>query len=241
MEGVSLSIGGVVISFLAGLLSFLSPCVLPLVPAYLGYVSGMSISELKSGKRGTQLFLGVVAFVFGFSVVFVLMGMTASAVGVFLAKNKNIIGLVAGVLLILFGLHLMGILRIPILDCEKRAEVQVKTANVFFSFLLGAAFAFGWTPCIGPVLSGILALAAVSDTVWQGGILLFVYSMGLGIPFILSGMFAAKLFSFIARTRKALKIFELVSGLLLILLGILLITGWIQYIVYFLPQWELPL
>lgn len=241
MENMGFTVGGMGISFIAGLLAFLSPCVLPLVPAYLGYVSGLSIAELKAGKGGKQLLLGVISFVLGFSVVFTLMGLTASTVGVFLAKNKSIIEFLAGILLIIFGVHLIGIIRIPILDYEKRAEFHAKTANVFVSFLMGTAFAFGWTPCIGPTLSGILALAAVSDTVLQGGILLFIYSMGLGIPFILSGIFAGKIFGFIAKTRKALRFFEIVSGVLLIILGILLITGWIRYISYIIPQWELLL
>ncbi len=241
MENIGFGVGSMVISFVAGLLSFLSPCVLPLVPAYLGYVSGLSVAELKAGKGGGQLLAGIISFVLGFSVVFTLMGLTASAVGVFLAKNKSIIGFLAGILLIIFGVHLIGIIRIPILDYEKRAEFQAKTANIFVSFLMGAAFAFGWTPCIGPTLSGILALAAVSETISQGGVLLFIYSMGLGIPFILSGIFAGKIFEFIAKTKKALRWFEIISGILLIILGILLITGWIQYISYIIPQWELPL
>ncbi|NPB03458.1 MAG: hypothetical protein GXO39_03460 [Thermotogae bacterium] len=302
MEITGFTVGGVAVSFLAGLLSFLSPCVLPLVPAYLGYVSGLSVAEIKSGKGTGRVVLGIIFFVLGFSLVFVLMGATASAVGQFLIKNKRILGWIAGPLLAIFGMALLGffsyrkhtewpsmvrwlgwglflaVIFLPIflfssrpvpaivpigylllvslvawflnflnvinfdfINYEAKAEVHSKGANVFVSFVMGAAFALGWTPCIGPILSGILGLAAMSETLWQGMILLFVYSLGLGVPFILSGIFAAKVFEFIRSVRGLLRTFEIVSGLLLILLGILLVTNWIQQIAYLLPQWELPL
>jgi cytochrome c-type biogenesis protein len=166
---ISFSLGGIIISFVAGLLSFLSPCVLPLVPAYLGYVSGLNLVEIKSGKRGRRVVAGILAFVLGFSLVFTLMGLTASAIGLFLAKNKKVISVIAGILLIIFGLHLVGIMRIPFLDYEKKAHINVRSANLFLSFLMGITFALGWTPCIGPTLSGILALAAISGTVCRAG------------------------------------------------------------------------
>jgi cytochrome c-type biogenesis protein len=238
---ISFSLGGIIISFVAGLLSFLSPCVLPLVPAYLGYVSGLNVMEIKSGKGGRRVVAGILAFVLGFSLVFTLMGLTASAVGVFLAKNKKVISVIAGILLIIFGLHLVGIMRIPFLDYEKKAHINVRSANLFLSFLMGITFALGWTPCIGPTLSGILALAAISGTVLQGGILLFVYSLGLGIPFILSGILASKVFEFISRVRTLLRYFEIASGILLVALGILLITGLLAYLSYIFPNWEPPI
>jgi Cytochrome c biogenesis protein len=236
---VTLSVSGILISFLAGLLSFLSPCVLPLVPAYLGYVSGLNVMEIKGGKGGRRVIFGILAFVIGFSVVFTFMGLTASAIGTFLAQNKKILSVIAGILLVIFGLHLLGILRIPFLDYERKAHINVSSSNLLLSFLMGITFALGWTPCIGPTLSGILALAAISDTVWQGGILLFVYSMGLGIPFILSGILASKVFEFISRVRTVLRYFEIASGILLILLGFLLISGLLFYISYVLPSWEI--
>ena len=236
---VTLSVSGILISFLAGLLSFLSPCVLPLVPAYLGYVSGLNVMEIKGGKGGRRVIFGILAFVIGFSVVFTFMGLTASAIGTFLAQNKKILSVIAGILLVIFGLHLLGILRIPFLDYERKAHINVSSSNLLLSFLMGITFALGWTPCIGPTLSGILALAAISDTVWQGGILLFVYSMGLGIPFILSGILASKVFEFISRVRTVLRYFEIASGILLIILGFLLISGLLFYISYVLPSWEI--
>jgi len=236
---VTLSVSGILISFLAGLLSFLSPCVLPLVPAYLGYVSGLNVMEIRGGKGGRRVIFGILAFVIGFSVVFTFMGLTASAIGTFLAQNKKILSVIAGILLVIFGLHLLGILRIPFLDYERKAHINVSSSNLLLSFLMGITFALGWTPCIGPTLSGILALAAISDTVWQGGILLFVYSMGLGIPFILSGILASKVFEFISRVRTVLRYFEIASGILLIILGFLLISGLLFYISYVLPSWEI--
>ncbi len=302
MELTGFTLGGVVLSFVAGLLSFLSPCVLPLVPAYLGYVSGLSVAEIKSGKGSGKVIVGILFFVLGFSLIFVLMGATASAVGQFLIKNKRVLGWIAGPLLAIFGMALLGafsyrqyrerpravrilgwiiflaVLLVPIfmfstkavsvwvpivylvvvaavswvlnyydiinfdfINYEAKAEVHTNTTNIFVSFVMGAAFALGWTPCIGPILSGILGLAAMSETLWQGMILLFVYSMGLGVPFILSGVFAAKIFEFIRSVRGLLRGFEIISGLLLIVLGILLATDWIQQIAYMLPQWELPL
>ena len=302
MEITGFTIGAVVLSFVAGLLSFLSPCVLPLVPAYLGYVSGLSVAEIKSGKGSGRVITGIVFFVLGFSLVFVLMGATASAVGQFLLSNKRVLGWIAGPLLAIFGMALLGLFNyrmerewgravrlvgwviflfflitpialfstkavsvwVPIgyltavslvawvlnylnlinfdfINYEAKAEVHTNTANLFVSFVMGAAFALGWTPCIGPILSGILVLAASSETLWQGMFLLLVYSMGLGVPFVLAGVFAAKIFDFIRSVRGLLRGFEIVSGILLIALGVLLATGWIQQIAYMLPQWELPL
>ncbi len=238
---VSLSAGWVLISFLAGVLSFLSPCVLPLVPAYLGYVSGLNVMEIKSGKGRNRVIFGIWAFVLGFSLIFTLMGLTASSIGIFLAKNKKTVSVIAGILLIIFGLHLTGILRIPFLDYERKAHLNVSSARFLISFLMGMTFALGWTPCIGPTLSGILALAAMSSTIWQGGILLFIYSMGLGIPFILSGILASKVFEFISGIKTFVRYFEIVSGILLIALGFLLITGILSYISYIFPNWESPL
>ena len=238
---ISFSLGGIIISFVAGLLSFLSPCVLPLVPAYLGYVSGLNVMEIKSGKGGRRVIAGILAFVLGFSLVFTLMGLTASAVGLFLAQNKKVISVITGILLIIFGLHLVGIMRIPFLDYEKKAHINVRSANLLLSFLMGITFALGWTPCIGPTLSGILALAAISGTVLQGGILLFIYSLGLGIPFILSGILASKVFEFISRVRTLLRYFEIASGILLIALGILVMTGLLAYLSYIFPNWEPPI
>ncbi len=238
---VSLSAGWVLISFLAGILSFLSPCVLPLVPAYLGYVSGLNIMEIKSGKGRSKVIVGILAFVLGFSLIFTLMGLTASSIGIFLAENKKTFNVIAGILLIIFGLHLTGIMRIPFLDYERKAHINVSSVSFLISFLMGMTFALGWTPCIGPTLAGILALAAMSSTIWQGGILLFIYSMGLGIPFILSGILASKVFEFISNIKTLVRYFEILSGILLIALGFLLITGILSYVSYIFPNWESPL
>lgn len=220
---------GILAAFTGGLLSFISPCVLPLVPAYLSYISGVSLDALKgeASEKGAmrKVVTNTLLFVLGFTVVFACLGATASFIGRFLILYKTYINFIGGVLIIILGLHLTGLFRIKILDYEKRFHVQGKPLGMVGSFLIGAAFAFGWTPCIGPILSGILLIAADQKTIRDGILLLVVYSMGLGIPFLLTGIglnYALGVFKAIKRNYRKI---ELISGSLLIFIGILIASG----------------
>jgi cytochrome c-type biogenesis protein len=212
------------IAFVAGLVSFLSPCVLPLVPGYISMLSGVSMEQLRVGADATlagRIFRNSLAFVVGFSVVFLALGASATTVGNFLRTQRTAFNLVAGVIIVVFGLHLTGLIRIPFLYREARLETGAPRRGLTGSFLLGFAFAFGWTPCIGPILAGILALAATRDTLLQGVFLLAVYSAGLAIPFLLTGLGLTRFLKFYGRFRRHLQAVEVGSGLLLIAIGIL--------------------
>ena len=226
----------------AGFLSFVSPCVLPLIPAYLSFISGLSVEELKSTTNRAEVWrrvsLNSMAFILGFSVVFVALGASASAIGQFLQANKYVIEKVAGVVIVIFGIHFTGLFRIKWLDYERKMNVQVRKVGLFGAFILGFAFAFGWTPCIGPILGSILAIAATQETIWKGIGLLFVYSMGLGIPFFLSGLFMNLFFSAFQRAMKYMRIIEIVAGVFLIIVGVLVFTGKLAELTYYLPQWN---
>jgi cytochrome c-type biogenesis protein len=218
-------------AFVAGLLSFVSPCVLPLIPGYLSFVSGVTLQEMRgegeispAGARGRVL-RSSLAFVLGFSLVFISLGASASFIGQFLMSRLAIIGKVAGVLIVLFGLHMMGVLRINWLYAEKRVQTQKKPAGPLGSVLVGIAFAFGWTPCIGPILAGILAVAASKDTMMDGVKLLAAYSAGLGIPFLITSLAINQFFSAFARIRKHYHAIEVASGLLLVAVGVLIFTN----------------
>ncbi len=213
------------IAFVAGVVSFLSPCVLPLVPGYISMLSGASIEELKTRADPAlagRIFRNSVAFVIGFSLVFVALGASATWVGNFLLARRTVFNIVAGVIIIIFGLHLTGLVKIPLLYREARIDTGAPRRGLGGSFLLGFAFAFGWTPCIGPILTGILALAATRDTVFQGMFLLAVYSAGLAIPFILTGLGVSQFLKFYGGFRKHLQVVEVTSGILLIVIGILI-------------------
>jgi cytochrome c-type biogenesis protein len=219
-EGLSIPL-----AFVAGVVSFLSPCVLPLVPGYISMLSGASIEELKAGA-GTALvariFRNSIAFVVGFSVVFITLGASATAVGRFLVAQRTTFNIVAGVIIIIFGLHLTGLVKIPFLYREARVNTGAPRRGLLGAFVLGFAFAFGWTPCIGPILTGILALAALRDTVFQGMFLLAIYSAGLAIPFVLTGLGLSQFLKFYSGFRKHLQIVEVLSGVLLIAIGVLM-------------------
>jgi cytochrome c-type biogenesis protein len=219
-------------AFAAGLLSFISPCVLPLIPGYLSYISGLTLDEMQ-GVVGTgvnaaqarrRVLLASIFFVLGFSCVFISFGAAASALGSFLLERQRLLAKVAAVIVILFGLHTMGVLRIGWLYSEKRVQVEKKPTSVLGAFFVGLAFAFGWTPCIGPILAGILTIAGVQDTVGQGVRLLAVYSLGLGIPFLLTAVAINQFFAAFARIRKYYQAIEIGSGLLLCAIGILIFT-----------------
>jgi cytochrome c-type biogenesis protein len=213
------------IAFLAGVVSFLSPCVLPLVPGYISMLSGASIEELKSGAGGAlagRILCNSLAFVVGFTAVFVSLGASATAVGNFLSAKHTIFNLVAGIIIIVFGLHLTGLVKIPLLYREARVDTGAPRRGLAGSFVLGFAFAFGWTPCIGPILATILALASTRDTLFQGMFLLAVYSAGLAIPFLLTGLGLSQFLRFYGGFRKHLQVVEVASGVLLIAIGFLI-------------------
>ncbi len=215
----------IAIAFLAGVVSFLSPCVLPLVPGYVSMLSGVSMEELKAGATASvieRVMRNSVAFVLGFSVVFIALGASATAVGNFLAARRTLFDVIAGVIIIVFGLHLTGLVRIPFLYRQASLETGAPRRGLVGSFLVGFAFAFGWTPCISPILTGILALAAMRNTVYQGMFLLAIYSAGLALPFLLAGLGIGGFVRFYGRFRKHLRAVEVGSGILLIALGILI-------------------
>src|SRR5687768_15267076 len=238
-------------AFGAGLLSFISPCVLPLVPGYLSYISGLSLDEMRGTTMvaggGTvavaqpvgarrQVVIASLAFIIGFSIVFVALGAAASAIGQFLAERQAIFNRIAGAIIIVFGLHTMGVLRIEWLYQEKRVHSTSKPAGFIGATLIGIAFAFGWTPCIGPILAGILALAGTQETVSQGVRLLAVYSLGLGVPFLATALMINRFFAAMSRIRKHYHKIELVSGVLLVVIGILIFTNRFTVI----AQWLTP-
>jgi cytochrome c-type biogenesis protein len=226
-------------ALVAGLLSFLSPCVLPLVPPYLCFLGGTTFDQL-TGEDETPshvyqtVVLSSVAFVLGFTTVFVILGASATAMGQLVAENLPLLAKIAGVLIIIAGLHFLGVLHIPILHREARYHADTRPAGLLGAYLIGLAFAFGWTPCIGPVLGSILAVAAGEDSVSQGVSLLLVYSLGLGIPFIMAAVAIKPFMRAMQRFRGHLAIMEKVLGGFLVLTGILfltdsmtLIAGWI--------------
>lgn len=216
------------VALVAGLLSFLSPCVLPVVPPYLAYMSGTSIAEAQSGglagARGRAM-LTALFFVLGLSTVFLLLGFTASALGVFFLRNQELFSRIAGLVVIVFGLHFLGILRIPFLDRDARFDAGDRGGSALGAYILGLAFAFGWTPCIGPQLGAILSLAASESSVARGTVLLGVYAAGLGVPFLLVGMFMGRATKLMNRIKRHMGLIEKIMGLLLIVVGLALVTG----------------
>jgi len=235
-------------AFFAGLLSFISPCVLPLVPGYLSFISGVTLDQLRGPGAGVpshgeapagaaaialprgaatrQVFFASLAFVLGFTTVFVALGATASTIGAFLFQKSAVISKIAGGLLIVFGLHTMGVVKIPFLYQEKRWDAgSKKPAGLVGAFLVGLAFAFGWTPCIGPILSTILTLAADEGTLKRGILLLAVYSLGLGVPFLLTSLAVNQFFAAFAKIRRYYHAIEVTAGLLMIVIGGLIFTN----------------
>ncbi|MGH9455734.1 MAG: cytochrome c biogenesis CcdA family protein [Terriglobia bacterium] len=213
------------IAFVAGVVSFLSPCVLPLVPGYISMLSGVSMDELKGGGDAAlvqRIIRNSFAFVIGFSIVFIALGASATFVGTFLLSRRTIFNIIAGLIIIVFGLHLTGLIKIPLLYRDARIHTGAPKRGLLGAFLLGLAFAFGWTPCIGPILAGILALAATRHTVFQGMFLLAIYSAGLAIPFLATSLGLSQFLKFYGRFRKHLHAVEVASGVLLIVIGALI-------------------
>jgi cytochrome c-type biogenesis protein len=213
-------------AFLAGIVSFLSPCVLPLVPGYISLISGASVEELQSQDRKIlkTVLLHSVMFILGFTVVFVSLGASATAVGHFLKLYRKQLSWIAGTLIVIFGLHLTGIFKIKALYADKRLHSLQGGKSPLGAFVVGFAFAFGWTPCIGPILAGILTLAGSTDSVAKGIMLLFIYSMGLAIPFLLTSAGINGFLGFYGKFRRHLHAVEVASGVLLIVFGVLIFT-----------------
>jgi len=214
-----------ILAFSAGLLSFLSPCVLPLIPAYISYLTGTAINQLDNKKAKLDILYKSFGFVFGFSIIFILMGASITTLGKLLIKNQNIFRKISGSLMIVFGLHTLGLLKIKLLYREKRFFSFNKPNGKFGSIFMGMAFAFGWTPCIGPILSSILLYASSFETISKGILLLFVYSLGLAIPFILTALAIGSFIKYKDSIFKYLPLISTISGILLFIMGILIFTN----------------
>lgn len=213
------------LAFLAGVISFLSPCVLPIVPPYLAYMSGISLSEATDNNKAVSVFLPAVFFVLGLSTVFLILGFTASALGTVFLSYQDTLITISGILVMGFGLHFLGILRIGFLEREARFEASSQNGSAFGAYVLGLAFAFGWTPCIGPQLASILTLAASEGSVARGTTLLGVYALGLGVPFLLVALFLSRLSATLTWLKRHMQIIERLMGLLLWTIGLMMLTG----------------
>jgi cytochrome c-type biogenesis protein len=226
-------------AFFGGFLSFLSPCVLPLVPPYLCFLAGVSFEELAGDAEtagGPNVFLTALAFVIGFTTVFVALGTTASLIGQALTEYFHILSVVAGAIILLMGLHFLGVFRLTWLYADARVELKRKPPGMLGGYLVGLAFAFGWTPCVGPVLAAILFMAGAEETAWRGAALLFIYSTGLGVPFLLASLFARPFVRLMKRMRVQLGIIEQIMGGFLVVTGILFMTGQMSRIGTWLQQ-----
>lgn len=230
MFGINLFDAGLgpaaLVALVAGILSFLSPCVLPVVPPYLAYMGGITVGDMKGSRRARRrILLPALFFVMGLSTVFLLLGFAASAFGTFFLTNSRLFGQVAGVIIILFGLHFLGILRIPFLNHEARIDAGDQGGSALGAFVLGLAFAAGWTPCIGPQLGTILSLAAQTDSIGRGTILLGIYAVGLGLPFLLSALFIEHAMGAMNRLKRHMGWIERSMGILLLVVGVMMVTG----------------
>ena len=215
-----------IVALLAGLVSFASPCVLPIVPPYLAYMSGVSVSDIREDGKGRQsATIAALFFVLGLSTVFLLLRFTASAIGTFFLQNQDLFSKVSGVVVIIFGLHFLSVFRIPFLDREARIETGDQGGSAFGAYILGLAFAFGWTPCIGPQLGAILSLAASESSIARGTLLLGVYALGLGVPFLLAAVFLNRAMGVMNRLKRHMSLIEKIMGLLLLAVGLALLTG----------------
>ena len=218
------------IAFSAGLISFLSPCVLPLIPGYISYVSGSSFNELIE-KKNTNL-IPIILFTVGFSIVFIIFGAASTFLGQLLLQNSFELRIAAGVIIIIFSLQIIGVINLKFLNYEKRIQTN-NNKNIFSPIILGAAFGFGWTPCIGPILGSILALAATEESINKGILLLFFYSLGLAIPFILSGYLIQKFLIFSKNFKKNINLVSKLGGIILLITGILILTNKLQIVGYY--------
>lgn len=225
IDVIDASLGlSLLIATLAGVLSFLSPCVLPIVPPYLAFMAGSSVEEMSKG-RDRKVIAMAAFFVMGLSTVFIFLGFAASAFGQVFLQYQTQMGMVAGAVIILFGLHFLGLLKIPFLYREARFDAGDQSGSLFGAYILGLAFAFGWTPCIGPVLGTILSLAAQEGSIERGVIMMAFYAMGLGLPFMLAAIFMRKFLGVMTSLRKHMGMIEKVMGVMLVVVGVMLLTG----------------
>ncbi len=227
-------------AFVAGVASFLSPCVLPLVPGYISMISGLELEELSAGADKSRVLrragLGSLFFVLGFSLVFSALGASATEIGRLLAAHMALVSKVAGIVIVIFGLHTSGVMPIKWLYVHKRVDHKTDEPTLVSAFIMGLAFACGWTPCIGPILASILALAATEKTVAQGVVLLLVYSAGLGVPFILTGLGVEAFLAFFKRYKRYIRAGEMAAGALLVAVGVLVFFNRLTLIIQWLPH-----
>ena len=238
MGEFDISYGG---AFIAGLLSFLSPCVLPLVPPYLCYLGGMTVEQLAEAQSARtasarRVLWAALAFVLGFSTVFISLGATATFIGQFVAEYLDVLAKIAGAVIIVLGLHFLGLFRIALLFREVRFHIASKPAGLAGAYVVGLAFAFGWTPCVGPVLAAVLFVAGTEETIWQGTSLLATYSAGLGAPFLAAAFAAGPFLKFMRRFRGGVRIVERVLGVALVVTGVLFITGSMSEIAFWILE-----
>ena len=224
------------IAFLAGLVSFLSPCVLPLIPGYISYISGTSLDKLKEKNRNL-IFIKTVFFSLGFSCVFIALGSTASFVGKFFLTNSNVLRIIAGIIIIFLSLQIIGIINFNFMNKDIRFFTNKYSNNLTFPFIVGAAFGFGWTPCIGPILGSIITLAALEENINRSILLLSFYSLGLAIPFIISGILIDKFLLFSKSFKKYTAVVAKVGGSILLLTGIAILTGQLQVLGFFILEY----
>ena len=223
------------VAFSAGFISFLSPCVLPLIPGYISYISGRALDDII--KDNKSVLLKTIFFSIGFSIVFISFGITASFIGKLLISYSNQLRIIAGIIIILFSLQFIGLINLKILNSETRFFTKNYNDNLIFPIIVGAAFGFGWTPCIGPVLGSILALAAIEENIKKGILLLSFYSLGLAIPFIISGILIDKFLFFSKSFRKYISTITKVGGAILLLTGIAILTGQLQVLGFFILEY----
>ena len=224
------------IAFFAGLISFLSPCVLPLIPGYISYISGTSFDKLVE-KRKSLIVIKTIFFALGFSIVFIALGSTASLIGNFLLNNSDVFRIIAGIIIIFFSLQLIGMINFKFMNKDIRIVTGQYNHNLTFPLLVGAAFGFGWTPCIGPILGSILTLAAIEENISKSTLLLSSYSLGLAIPFIISGVLIDKFLLFSKSFRKYISTITKVGGAILLLTGIAILTGQLQVLGFFILEY----
>jgi cytochrome c-type biogenesis protein len=219
------------VAFIAGLLSFLSPCILPVIPGYVSFISGVSLKDLEQNVNHQKVIFNSLLFISGFSIVFIVLGATATFLGQFFLDKFDILLKVAGIIIILFGFHLLGVFNLSFLNFERRLTLLKKPFGIFGSFLIGASFAFAWVPCVGPILAGILALAAAQNTVIKGTILLSFYSIGLAIPFFLTAIFLQTFFTIFSQIKKYFRLIEIISGIILLVIGSLIFSNNFQLLI----------
>jgi cytochrome c-type biogenesis protein len=227
----------VIVALSAGLVTFLSPCILSIFPSYLAYITGISIEELSHEKNFKHarkaVIINSLLFILGFSIIFVLLGASATFIGKYLLNKIRWFEIIGGVLVIVLGLHIAGVIRLKFLDHEKRMHFREKPIGLLGTVLVGMTFGAGWTPCVGPMLGAMLAVVASTQDILKGSVILISYSIGLGIPFFVSGLIVHKFFEHFQKIQKYFKIISLVGGILLIIIGLLLITGYFSSIVMY--------